>query len=851
MPLFHSSFVLLGALLFTATTADTQDTTRSQSREVGIVLSGPLETPARFGISKLEQALTAKGFAIDHPGPAAPVRSGFYILASVEKGTPQSLSIRRSLYKGKPAVILSGGDARGLMYAALDLADRVRWNTNTADPFARVREISEEPYLSERGISIFTMQRAYFESRLYDEKYWERYFDLLASSRINNFIVIFGYENGGFMAPLYPYFFNVPEYPQVELVGITAAQQARNIAAFKAMIRIAHERGIDVTAGIWDHIYRGGVQGGGIPGASENAGKRVPGLVWGVTADNLAGYTKTALRRFLNVFPEVDAIQFRMHDESGLKRDEMAGFWHEVFAMIKAERPNLRIDLRAKDLPDAVINDALDQGLQARVNTKYWMEQFGLPFHPTHVNTQNQHDRRHGYADLLRYPQRYRVQWQVWTGGTTRLLLWGDPDYVRRFAASARLYDGRSFEANEMLATKMLGEPHDEKPIPILNDRYLYYDYEFERYWAFYRMWGRLTYNPRTDPEVWRNEFEARFGSAAGLHVMKALEAASNVLPRIVAAAYRYQYFPATRGWIEMNHQDSLAKFATADNSDIQQFENTRDEARNILQGADTPMRRPQETARWFAQTASEIASELALAEKAIGSRSSNEFVSTATDLKILAGLARYYSARLPAAVAYNVYKDSGDTAAFDEAIAGEKRALAAWREIVAAAGDVYSDHLSFGAHAVGFRRHWKEELGLLEQDVAALETERAKLESRPLGKLALRDPNAKPPVVSLPPPSVAESGRDLLIAARAAVPAEVKWMRLRYRHLTQYEDYRTAEMTLDSKTGSYTAAIPAAFIDPKWDLIYFVEVVGKNGAGRMYPDLEREMPYVIVAVKR
>ena len=43
------------------------------------------------------------------------------------------------------------------------------------------------------------------------------------------------------------------------------------------MIRLAHERGIEVTAGIWDHIYRGGVQGGGIPGASQNAGKRVAG----------------------------------------------------------------------------------------------------------------------------------------------------------------------------------------------------------------------------------------------------------------------------------------------------------------------------------------------------------------------------------------------------------------------------------------------------------------------------------------------------------------------------------------------------------------------------------------------
>ena len=92
-----------------------------------------------------------------------------------------------------------------------------------------------------------------------------------------------------------------------------------------------------------------------------------------------------------------------------------------------------------------MIDDALNLGLAANVSTKYWMEQMGLPFHPTHINVQNQKDRRHGYADLLRYPQHYRVHWQVWSGGTTRLLLWGDPDYVRRFAATARLYDGEQF----------------------------------------------------------------------------------------------------------------------------------------------------------------------------------------------------------------------------------------------------------------------------------------------------------------------------------------------------------------------------------------------------------------------
>ncbi len=66
-----------------------------------------------------------------------------------------------------------------------------------------------------------------------------------------------------------------------------------------------------------------------------------------------------------------------------------------------------------------------------------------------------------------------------------------------------------------------------------------------------------------------------------------------------------------------------------------------------------------------------------------------------------------------------------------------------------------------------------------------------------------------------------------------------MKSVRLRYRHMTQTEDYQTAEMSLDSASATITASIPASFIDKKWDLMYFIEAIGNNGGGRMYPDLE------------
>ena len=179
-----------------------------------------------------------------------------------------------------------------------------------------------------------------------------------------------------------------------------------------------------------------------------------------------------------------------------------------------------------------------------------------------------------------------------------------------------------------------------------------------------------------------------------------------------------------------MKRQDDLPTFATVEGSDIQQFMNPRDAARSLLSGTETPMRRPHETSRWFAETADAVLAEIAQAEKTIGDRAGNEFRSSITDFRILAALARYYSSRLKAAVLYNVYKESGDVQAFDAALADEKRAIQAWRDIVEAAANVYNEKLPFGAPGY-FPRHWKEELDRLESDFQRLTSVRQALPSQ------------------------------------------------------------------------------------------------------------------------
>ena len=80
-----------------------------------------------------------------------------------------------------------------------------------------MRDATETPFVRERALSLYTFNRAYWESRFYDEAYWVRYLDLLARNRFNSLVVIFGYENGGFLAPCYPYFFDVEGFPDVRM----------------------------------------------------------------------------------------------------------------------------------------------------------------------------------------------------------------------------------------------------------------------------------------------------------------------------------------------------------------------------------------------------------------------------------------------------------------------------------------------------------------------------------------------------------------------------------------------------------------------------------------------------------
>ena len=849
--------------------------------EISIVADEIRSAPFEHGLRKLMAALKAKNILFELLTKVGLAKGASIIVVGVGKDnniaalqtdkkyglpkTAEALTISKITFNKKPVVVINGFDDRGVMYGLADVADRISWAAKGQNIFSKVKEISERPAVTERAVSIYTMNRRYWESRFYDEAYWTRYFDMLAGDRFNMFTIIFGYENGGFLAPPYPYFFDVRKYPGVKMNGLTQQEQDRNLAALNKIIQIAHDRGIQVTIGIWDHIYRGGIQAGTSAGGLADS-KAQNGFVTGLDANNLMDYTRLALDKFIRLVPGLDAIQFRMHDESGLKKDEQRPFWKSVFQSVKENHPNMRLVLRAKGLTNETIEDAINSGVKFNIATKFWMEQASLPYMPTHVNLQDQSNLRHGYGDLLRYPQQYKMIWRLWTGGTNRILLWGSPDYARRFIGSFAIYKNGSygFDVNEMLATKMESQPHDEKPFDLLNAPYRYYDYEFERYWDFYLSYGRMGYNPQTPMDVWANNYKKHFGEKAGPILESAVHSASTILPRIIAACNNYAFFATTRGWAEKQRFGDLKFYARAQSSDIQQFASFDEEAKQLIEGGETAKILPSITSVWFQKTSDNVNRLIKSAQNVVGTKSNKEFNSTIVDLKILSNLALYHSRRIPAAVYYCIYRRTHNPAALDSAIVHERNAIAAWKQIVAAAGDTYTSDLKFGIDHVEYEGvmvdltgHWRDELTMLEKDLASLEEQRkadktpSQLNAVPVYKAATDADNSKYFNISHTPVLTAPVGKPITITIKVSAPAGVKWVRLQFRNVNQYLNFTMLPMQATGVKGTYQATIDADKIDTKWNLMYLIEMMDNNGKGFIFPDLNKQTPYIVTNLTR
>ncbi len=454
---------------------------------------------------------------IAEPLVAGPVEFGSaeFKRAVAQRRSAQAVPATRTV-TGKPECFtirggsVTGSDPRGIMYGLLDAAEQIR---NTG----RVADTSGCPAVEMRGIRYFLHNADLEKNWYYSKDYWEQYLAMLARNRFNRFNLVFAHQTN-YLAPPYPFWLSLPEFPGIRVPGLSDEQRNLNLEMLQFISNTAAEHGIDFTLGVWEH------------NAQTRPHKMVP-TTEGITPENIGPYSHAALKKILQLCPAIRSVQMRTNEESGIPNEYRVKFYRDyVYTAIRDAGRPVFLDLRAWAVAKDMIDAAEQVHVPFRVSTKYWAEDVGRPYQPAETFP------GYSYLNFLEKPHTYPFYWELWGLGSHRLLLWGNPEFVKRAASTFHLGDAIGFEIDAPLAQKGFGNrPGVWGIFADSQKERMFWKWEFERYWMFYKLWGRLTYSPDAAEAIWMAELNRRFGAAAP-DVFSAYRNASGVLSEIVAA---------------------------------------------------------------------------------------------------------------------------------------------------------------------------------------------------------------------------------------------------------------------------------------------------------------------------
>lgn len=621
---------------------------------------------------------------------------------------PESFTICKREIHRMPVIAVHGSEEVGLMYGIFELLGQIESMPSGANIFETFTTTTQSAELRVRGVSMFVLNRDLEREWIYSREFWQRYFGLLAQSRFNRFTLTFGHQTSLF-APPFPFIIDVPGSEQVRVPSWTNDERDQNLKMLQMVSSLAEEWGINFVLGIWlQHAYRYG----------EN-------LVQGLTYEELFDYCPEGLRILLKECPKIKGVQFRVNHECGIEEDHQERFFRKMFEVIAGCGRPMLTELRAKGLRQETIESATATLGNFVVSTKFWCEHMGLPYFATEINPRDIQSpysyRRYGYWDLLRHDRPYKILYQLWTHGSQRLLLWGDMDYTTRFAKSCHLGDGSGFEIAAPLSNKGYGNRRNGAWHIMADRSREYYDWEFERYWAFYMAFGLAGYAAKVEQPIFKAEFSRRFGPSLAPGIMKAYKAASKFLPLITA--WHCKSASVFRYWPEMDTGGLTDLYIGVPSGDRGRFYSIVDYVDDVIADKLSGKIKPSAVAERFRDMADKVIVALKdIAQYHLSPKALAELESTRIDLEVAAEMARYHAARILSGEAYLFFRKTAERSFLIRSIEKAEEALSHWERVVQLTDGIYYDNMDFGIFENTLQiGHWKDELPLLRHDVDRL----------------------------------------------------------------------------------------------------------------------------------
>ena len=299
------------------------------------------QRPVQWALEQLRQSLASRsagaelrgsieegedcGFRLLVASAGSEAARGILATAKVSvPDVPEAMALVPLSGESGTGVLACGTDVRGLVYALLELKDRL---DHSDDPLAALRPaapIVERPANAIRGVMRLFASEVEDKPWFHDRQFWREYLSMLVAQRFNRFSLALGigYDFPRHIADsyfyfAYPFFLSVPGY-DVRVRGLPDAERDDNLEMLKFISGEAASRGLHFQLGLWTHSHE------------LLDSPAVNYTVEGLTADTHAPYCRDALRLLLQACPAIAGVTMRVHGESGI-REGNYDFWRTVF----------------------------------------------------------------------------------------------------------------------------------------------------------------------------------------------------------------------------------------------------------------------------------------------------------------------------------------------------------------------------------------------------------------------------------------------------------------------------------------------------------------------------------------
>jgi hypothetical protein len=896
------SFLKLSAAAIAASSAKLDHAASGPGRVAIVTDNSALvrTEPVQYALGVLREAVTSAHLTVDDSAAALHVHIAtpdsllakpFSRSSSVTQ--PETVALIPGAHMGKPAILVTGVDVRGIVYGLLELADRVRSSDNPLSALHLAASLIETTPNKVRSVSRGFCSEVEDKRWYYDRAFWTSYLDTITAARFNRFALTFGlgYDfprgvTGDYLHFPYPYLVEVPGYEQVHVEPVLQpGERQRNLEALQFIAAETTRRGLEFQLGIWTHAYQWT--------DSPNSDHHIVGL----TPQTHAAYCRDALALLLRACPQITGLTMRIHGESGIPEGSYS-FWKTLWEAIPAARTPegnpriIELDLHAKGLDPETIAIARATGMPVKCGAKFWAEHCGLGYHQADIRAAEyprtgvtgtfavsngaRNFTRYGYGDFYQKDFAIELLYRVWPG-TQRHLLWADPALASGYGRAANFCGAAGMEIMEPLFFKGRegsGQPggrdaYAEKSLnagstskgrviprrlmPASNAEEAAApqpeDLDSAKFIPTYMTWGRYLYNPDTDPAFYHRILAQQFGPA-GRALETALAASSRILPLITTAwlpsASNHEFWPEMLTTVQVLPYTKSPLYG--DNPvphnvsaisplDPQLFTTIGQHAENLVNNKQDARYNTSEVIAWLESLVTTSNNALAKSRTAAGAEARTpEFRRAQEDILILNGLGSFYASLFRAGLLYSIHEKTGDPAAAQQSIVAYRKARQSWADFSARAKFIYAADVSYGRPA--FRRgNWVDRLPAIDTDLAALEQYFSSAPPKTASASdALRRAESTPrPVIDArhTPAASFHPGSDLALtlSTPSTVSAAVLW----YRHVNHGERWRSVSM--QNSADSHSAAIPADYTNSPYPIQYYFEL-RTSSAPTLHPPL-------------